>query len=520
MHHSRNQQPLRILLAEGDEHERIAFCRAFQKSDITAEITACVRAGEILAKVENCAVPWDIAVVDHILPDMSGLSLCKRLIEKKVPLPLILMTAQGSERLAAEALKSGVWDYIVKEPKAGCLDLLPLVLGKAVERYAQQRDLQKEIKRFKKREFELESAREAAEASNRAKSNFLSSMSHELRTPLNAIIGFSEMLIDRHFGDLNKKQARYATNIHDSGTHLLGLVNDILDLSKIDAGKMELALSRVNIAALLTESLVVVQEGCEKKGIELNTAISEALSNFQIQADEQKLRQILYNLLSNAAKFTPDGGKIRVAANLIPDSGPRIAELQKQGTIETAQSAIEISVADSGIGLAPEKLESVFDLFYQVRGAFSGKTKGTGLGLYLVRKMVGMHGGTVRAESKGRGKGSTFTFRIPVVQPDKMPLILVADDEVHIRHLLAQALTLDGKYRVETARNGTEAMLKLGKIRPDLIILDLFMPGMNGVEVCRAIRDDADLKQLPIILITGFPDKPELQEILTPQRNL
>jgi signal transduction histidine kinase len=255
--------------------------------------------------------------------------------------------------------------------------------------------LRMEISERKRTEEQLIKAKRAAEAANRAKSGFLASMSHELRTPLNHIIGFSEVLRDKYFGELNEKQADYVKDILGSGKHLLSLISDILDLSKIEAGKMELELSPVNIKALLEDSLMMFKEKAHEHGIGLDLKIPEEMSELEIQADERKLKQIIFNLFSNATKFTPDGGAITLQAD------------QKD-------EELIVSVEDTGIGIASEDKEKIFDDFYQVKGGYTDKTPGTGLGLPLTKKLVEMHGGRIWIESEGEGKGSTFSFVIPV----------------------------------------------------------------------------------------------------------
>jgi signal transduction histidine kinase len=238
---------------------------------------------------------------------------------------------------------------------------------------------------------EIEEKSRLLEVANQHKSEFLASMSHELRTPLNAIIGFSEVLLQRMFGELNAKQDEYLQDVLSSGRHLLSLINDILDLSKVEAGRMELELARFDLPQALQDTLVLVRERAVRQGIELHLDADARLG--ELVADERKVKQVMLNLLSNAVKFTPEGGRVDVRA--VPTDG-----------------AVEISVADSGIGIAPENQELIFEEFRQVGGDYAHKREGTGLGLTLARKFVELHGGRLWVKSQV-GQGSTFTFSVP-----------------------------------------------------------------------------------------------------------
>jgi signal transduction histidine kinase len=240
---------------------------------------------------------------------------------------------------------------------------------------------------------EIEEKSRQLEVASQHKSEFLANMSHELRTPLNAIIGFSEVLTDRMFGELNEKQDEYLKDIYASGTHLLSLINDILDLSKIEAGRMELELSDFHLPTALDSALTLVRERAGRRNMTLQMSIDEGLG--EIQGDERKIRQVVLNLLSNAIKFTPEGGRIEIAA--VPKDG-----------------SVEVSVSDTGIGIAPEDQEKVFEEFRQV-GTADKKAEGTGLGLTLCRKFIELHRGKIWVKSQV-GVGSTFTFTIPVRQ--------------------------------------------------------------------------------------------------------
>src|SRR5262245_47938746 len=241
---------------------------------------------------------------------------------------------------------------------------------------------------------EIEEKGKQIEAANRHKSEFLANMSHELRTPLTAIIGFSEVLLDKIFGELNEKQDDYIGDIVSSGRHLLSLINDILDLSKVEAGRMELDVTRFDLPTAIENALILIRERATRHGIKVEHKIDERLD--EVVGDERKFKQILLNLLSNAVKFTPEGGSIGVSAAL-------------------TKEAVEVAVSDTGIGIAPENQETIFEEFRQVGTDASKKREGTGLGLTLTKKFVELHGGTIRVEST-LGKGSTFTFTLPLNQ--------------------------------------------------------------------------------------------------------
>jgi signal transduction histidine kinase len=241
---------------------------------------------------------------------------------------------------------------------------------------------------------ELQEKTRQLEIANKHKSEFLANMSHELRTPLNAIIGFSEVLQERMFGELNDKQDEYVRDIHESGRHLLSLINDILDLSKIEAGRMDLEPSEFDLPTALQNALTLMRERAERHGIALRLASEPGVGT--IRADERKVKQAVLNLLSNAVKFTPDGGRVEVQARRITDT-------------------VEVSVRDTGIGIAPEDQQAVFEEFKQVGRDYTKKAEGTGLGLALTKRFIELHGGSLRLES-APGKGSTFTFTLPVCQ--------------------------------------------------------------------------------------------------------
>jgi PAS domain S-box-containing protein len=273
-----------------------------------------------------------------------------------------------------------------------CRNSLVVEQGKAIYIRGSGRDVS-ERKRYEK---ELKKSKKAAEAANQAKSDFLANMSHELRTPLNVIIGFTELILDRQCGDLTPQQAEYLRDVVNSARDLFLLINDILDLTRIEGDKPELELSEVQLSELLSRSLIILKEKALKHNIQLSYEEKDIPES--IVADELKLKKILYNLLANAVKFTPDGGEVRIKS-------------------EFADGFVQTCIEDSGVGIKKEDLQRIFDSFEQADNSLSRRFQGTGLGLSLTRSMVELHGGKIWAESDGEGKGARICFLIPTMPP-------------------------------------------------------------------------------------------------------
>src|ERR1035437_479472 len=340
-----------------------------------------------------------------------------------------------------------------------------------------------EVTQRKLVEEEFQRAKDAAEAANRAKSQFLASMSHELRTPLIAIIGFSEMLTDRTFGDLNERQRKYTSNILNSGNHLLQLINDILDLSKIEAGRLELSCTSFSLARVMQNVETIVKTLTYKKGIALNFDITAAPP--ELFADEGKFKQIMYNLLSNAIKFTPDKGQVTVTATRSHQpNGHGAPELKGPRSGE----CLILTVADNGIGIHPRDHERIFAEFEQVDSSYGRLQQGTGLGLALTKRLIELHGGRIKVESEGiEGKGSQFTFLLPLKAEPKPapvydpaersgeallrpPVLLVAEDD-ESRRLAGQYLTSVG-YAVARITQLQDLPATLKENRPYALAID------------------------------------------------
>ncbi len=351
-----------------------------------------------------------------------------------------------------------------------------------------------------------------AEAASAAKSEFLANMSHELRTPLTAIIGFAELLSEQFFGKLNEKQLGHVREIFDAGHLLLQLINDILDLSKVESGKMELHVYSVRLCQLLENCLNLIRGRAGRQGLELDLVIQEDLAGIEILADEIKLKQILVNLLTNATKFTPSGGRIRLEA-------------------ERSGDELIIRVSDSGIGLKLEDQQRIFEPFERLDSSLSSQESGTGLGLALVRRLVGLHGGSVWVQSEGEGKGSAFSFIIPLVEPSKemkkteslpgigtipahrlipdlpvdskkRPKVLVVEDNETNMKLVINMLEA-GAYMPLQAFSAEEGIRSSEIYKPALILMDISLPGMDGLAATRIIKSNPLTRHIPIIALTA-----------------
>jgi len=485
-------------------------------------------------------------------------------IQSKIVAPILLEIPKGEQhRWIAPWGTKQLWGILVvhacaekrlwRASEAELLQQIANQLAIAIQQSNLFDQLQKELterqqaqQQLTERNQQLALANEELVRATRLKDEFLANMSHELRTPLNAILGMTEGLQDHVFGNVTPQQIKALQTIERSGSHLLELINDILDVAKIEAGQIDLNYSPTSVVSLCQSSLAFIKQQALQKRIQLQIDLPPVLPDLLV--DERRIRQVLINLLNNAVKFTPEGGQITLRVrHFNAEHAAQTPQYQTDSSRQDQQTGLvqrltlnsqhppslgqeftpeylQIAVIDTGIGIAPENMDKLFQPFIQIDSALNRQYQGTGLGLVLVKRLVELHGGQVGLTS-AVGVGSCFTVNLPCTisasfshqnsslhqrqhhaeffPPTDVPLILLAEDNEANIMTISSYLQARG-YRVGLARTGQEAILQVQSIKPDLILMDVQMPGLDGLEVIKQIRHDLNLINLPIIALTAL----------------
>ncbi|UXH77353.1 response regulator [Roseateles amylovorans] len=484
----------------------------------------------------------DAVLMDVQMPGLGGLETCRRI--KAAPamrdIPVVLLTALDGRDAMLAGLEAGADDYVVKA--GGEVELLKARLRAQLRRKQfedEARRVHAELHHSAMEAAQARAARTLADSraellaalqqrnealeqlnaelsrASSAKTAFLSTMSHELRTPLNAVIGFAQLMRDGAAGPVSPRQAEFCNHIHNAGQHLLSLVNDLLDMAKIEAGRVDLDFEAVDLDDLLRDALAIVQERTRLANIQVK--LFGVGSGQRLCVDRRRLRQIIYNLLSNAAKFTPKGGLIRLEAERVTRARAstalpgfptgRRSELPENDF----QEFVQISITDSGIGIPADSLERLFQPFNQIKNILTHKVEGTGLGLATVSRLVQLHGGAVAVTSEP-DRGSCFTCWLPwrepvmpdVVLPDDpaaRPLALVIEHNLQAATLMQTQLNGAG-FRVRHVTSAEEALALSEHLRPDLITLEVQLPGLDGWELLSRLKNLNGWAHIPVVVVS------------------
>ena len=481
------------------KEERLAAAAAYQESqNLGRDITVLTGAFTLLA-IMLAGGLWTVLSRSIIKPILDIEEASKRVAHGDFSRPASVMSRDEIGELALEFNKM-----------AERLEEYYSALGKKVEDRTEE--LMAANSELSQKKAELEDKNEELSRVNRMKTLFLANVSHELRTPLNSIIGFSELLQEKSFGELNEKQTQYSKFIHASGTHLLHLINSILDLSKIEAGRMDLAKEKFSVSELIGDAVGSVRPIAHKRNIGID--VKETRASIMITADRSKLKQVMLNLLSNAVKFYIEDGKV------IVDWG-----VKEEPKGMTVGKSFYIEVTDTGMGIKEEDIKRLFTEFEQLDASITREHGGTGLGLALTKKLVELHGGNIRVESE-HGKGCKFIVTVPQepgevevaslnpepvvfvsnVMEASRPVILVASESDGLNHLLKVYLSGD-RYDVIMANDGPELLRKAKEQKPFSIVMGIRLRKMDGWEVLKELKRGAETRDIPVVIVSATNDK-------------
>jgi signal transduction histidine kinase len=472
---------LKILLVEANEDDARRVLRALSMGGHEFTHRRVWTRATLIAALESEA--WDVVISDDSTPSFDASSALGVVRKHSGHLPFIIVSAADSEDLSVLAMRAGAQDCVTKDKLVR--------LAASVEHEVREARERRERREADRRAERIRREKEDADAANLAKSRFLANMSHELRTPLNAIIGFSELMEGGVAGPMSDKQQEFMGYVLSSSRHLLALITDILDLSKIEAGKLELHLEITPLLDVASLVQTIVKPLADKRGVELRLRLDPELP--PLAADSVRLKQVLYNLLSNAIKFTPRGGLVTLSA-------------RGQG------DHIEIAVADTGVGIAEHDLPRLFHEFEQLHPPGCDEFEGTGLGLTLTKRLVEQHGGSMRVESQ-LGRGSVFTVRLKTAtrdslvppapkvhanpfaeKPPETARILIVENDAKSRQLLRELLEHQG-HEVLEAGDAATARQRLEQ-DPALVISDISMPGGGEALLSHMRRNERQVKVL------------------------
>jgi signal transduction histidine kinase len=483
-------QPIRLILVEDSDDDAELVLRALADGGFAPEHARVCTAEALKTALDSGE--WDAVISDNAMPGFSARAALAQVQRRGLDLPFIIVSGAIGEDAAVEAMRAGAHDYLIKDRLARLAPSLRREVGEALTR--------REGRAAREQAEQAMRDKRLAEDSNQARGRFLATMSHELRTPLNAIIGFSELLVEQLVGELNPVQKEYLSHVLASGRHLLTLINEVLDISRIDAGRLELRRMHTDLAVLASGVFESVKPLADKRDITIQRVLPEDLP--MVWVDPVRVKQVLYNLLSNAIKFTGRGGSVRLT-------------VRQEGTTTI------IAVDDTGVGIAESDLPRLFREFERIGDGKGAATEGTGLGLALARRLVELHGGALTVKSVV-DVGSTFTVSLPRAEPVIAPLssapdgagrvgpgasphgrILIVEGEPVSRRLIVAVVERLGRPFAE-ATTLEDARRRLADGTTDLIVTDLQLAGGGGEALLEEVRRDPSLRAIPVVVTTAL----------------